>query len=456
MSGLFSTLNIGRKGMNAQQTALHTTAHNITNSNTERYSRQRVEMKSDYPHTMHGVGQIGTGVRMETIIRAVDDLVSKQIRDEGGSLSQYGSKSEVLGQIEVIYNEPSDTGLNFSIGEVFSSWQELAKNPENISSKAILVEKSEAFSDTFNHIRNQLDSVNNDIDSMVAKDVVDLNAKLKNLDSLNNQIFSIAIKGYVPNDLLDQRDKLLREVSDIVDFDIEIDQWERVSLKNDKISLLDAGKDGLYEISENNGILEVNGEEINLRKGSIKGFLEAKVELEQQIDDFDNFGESFANAINQGHTTNDEGNPVDGAIPFFVYDPASKKLEVNSELINNNSLVLTGKTYDSAPGDGSRALKIAKIKDLEISFGGNISTIENRYNSMITDVGISKEHADNMVTNQNVVLRQLDMRRESTSGVSIDEEVTDLIKYQKAFEANARVIATLTEMLDVLINRTGV
>lgn len=157
---------------------------------------------------------------------------------------------------------------------------------------------------------------------------------------------------------------------------------------------------------------------------------------------------------------------------FFSGDSAGT-IKVNDDISKDHSLVNAGKLENSPEGDGSRALAIARLRNTKLVFSENPSfdydaetmsiindpngvTIEGAYGNIVTIIGISKEHADNMVDNQEVLLQQLEMHRESTSGVSIDEEISDLIKYQKAYEANARVISVLTEMLDTLINRTGV
>ena len=89
MSGIFNTLNTANKGLMAQQTALHTTGHNISNANTKGYSRQRVDMKADLSYNYPGVGQLGTGVKMEAVVRIVNDYVSKQIRQENGTMERF-------------------------------------------------------------------------------------------------------------------------------------------------------------------------------------------------------------------------------------------------------------------------------------------------------------------------------------------------------------------------------
>ena len=449
MSGLFGTLNTATKGLMAQQTALHTTSHNISNANTKGFSRQRVDLKADLAFTLGGVGQLGTGVRMTGIVRLVDDYVTKQIRTENGTMTKFQAKSEVMEQLEIIFNEPSDTSLNFNLGEMFDSWQELSKNPESLNSKTIVVEKAKTLADTLNHIANQINSLKDDTNSQIEKSVTDLNSIVSNLDTLNKQIFNISVKGHVPNDLLDQRDLMLQDLSAITNFDTSFDKYGRV-----EVSIGGTPIKGEIKVGDL--------ENLNITSGTLKGNKDAVEDLNLQKENLDKFTATMATAINTVHGTD-----------FFVNSNSSEGIKVSAELQADNSKVNAGKEVDGPEGDGSRALAIARLRNTKIDFTGNTPlnynadtmeienqaggiTIEGAYNNIVTKVGITKEHSDNMVANQEILLDQLILRRESTSGVQIDEEVTNVIKFQKSFEANSKVISVLAEMLDVLINRTGV
>ena len=447
MSGIFSTLNTANKGMMASQTVLHTISHNISNANTEGYSRQRVDLKADLAFNFAGVGQIGTGVKMESIVRVVDDYVSKQIRQENSTLNQFAAKSEVLAQLEIIFNEPSDTGLNFNLGEMFAAWQELSKNPEGLNFKTIVVEKSRTLTDTLNHMMNQLNSLEDETNELINKNVDEFNSLTTQLDTLNQQIYNISVKGQIPNDLMDQRDLLLKKLSSISDFKADFDKYNRAIIKIEDNEIL--GPDANYQLQINEDgmpiLVDKDGSTITadkfLKSGSLKGYIEAIDDLEGRKDELKKFTENLAKTINEVHTREGE--------EFFSLKDG--KIIVNENIVKDNNLVKAGKK--GAPeGDGSLALEIAQLRNKKI----NGVTIEGAYRDIITKVGISKEHADNMVSNQEVLVNQLELRRESSSGVSINEEVTNLIQYQKSFEANAKVISVLTDMLDTLINRMGV
>jgi flagellar hook-associated protein 1 FlgK len=483
MSGLFGTLNVANKGMQAAQTAFHTIGHNISNAETEGFSRQRVELQADLAYTLGGVGQLGTGVKMSGILRVVDDYVTRQIRGENGTFNKFTAKSEVLEQMEIIFNEPSDTSLNFNLGEMFDAWTELSKNPEIPTAKSIVVEKSKTMTDTLNHIANQLESLKDDTTELIEMNAKDFNSIVESLDTLNKQIFNISIKGQVPNDLMDQRDLLLKNLSSITNFSTSFDGYGRVSIKAEagapaaetEVLSFDGSTKNLLTVNDSDGnvVVQLGGNELASKSGQIAGYKEALVEINEQIDELNEFAVTMAKAINYVHregmgegfennffTDNDGGEAITAA-----------NIKVNQVLQDDNSKVNVGATSASLEGDGSRALAIARVRNIKLSSGmtyefeagtlnlvgdPNGNTIESTYKGIATNIGISKQQSDNMVSNQEVLLNQLVMRRESTSGVNIDEEVSNIIKFQKTYDANARVIQVLSEMLDTLIFRTGV
>lgn len=489
MSGIFNTLNVANKGLQSSQTALHTTSHNISNANTDGYSRQRVDLKADLAYTLGGVGQIGTGVRMVGVSRVVDEYVTNQIRGENGTLKKYSTRSEVMAQLEIIYNEPSDTGLNFNLGEMFDAWTELSKNPELLTAKSIVVEKSKTMADTLNHIANQMESLKSETGNLIGRNVMDFNSIIDKIDSLNKQIFNISVKGQVPNDLLDQRDLLLKDLSGIVDFKAEYnDKYGRVSIsvnagepaaRTEILSFdgktkrsLQSDQDGRVMIKDSDGSDVGN---LAAKTGQISGYQDSLEVINKQISDIDNFARTMARAINEAHragdgtpqtdffTLNGDSTPAldmtdEDAVKSYYDSITALNFKVNKDILADNSMVNAGTGTNPPDGDGTRAQAIANVRNTKFDFTGDDkpdNTIEGAYNNLITNVGISKQQADHMVANQEVLLDQLVLRRESTSGVSIDEEVTNILKFQSAFEANARVLNALAEMLDVLINRTG-
>src|SRR5699024_6679214 len=212
------------------QTGLQTTSHNVSNANTDGYSRQRVTQEAGMPMTVPGLGQLGTGVLVSSINRVTDDYLINQVQKENSVLKTYEQKSAVLGQLESIYNEPSETGLNAQMNKVFAAWTNLGSNPELTTAKTMVVQQSKSFTDTIHHMDTQIGELHEETVFEMEKHVLDFNSTLEQLDSLNQQIFNVSVKGQTPNDLLDQRYRLLGKLNDVASVEKKIDKYNRVSV----------------------------------------------------------------------------------------------------------------------------------------------------------------------------------------------------------------------------------
>lgn len=496
MSGLFGSLNTATKGLHAQQTALQTIGHNVANASTPGYTRQRVSMQADISTSIPGVGQVGTGVRISGVNRVNDQYITNQLRDGYSTTMTHETLSDIIGQLEAIFNEPSDTGLSNQISEVFNAWTYLASNPEQDSARTMLVQTSETFTDVMNHMANAMESLRADTVNELDKGAVDANSTLEQLDKLNYQIWQASVRGYTPNDLLDQQDRLLQDLSGQIEISAEKDKYNRVSVSIDGETVLDSSsqkelaivighnEEGQAVFSNGDALdsdakvgdvfVRTPGEEntytgITAKEGSLKGAQDAIDVIVDMQAKLDGFATDFATAVNMIHSSNGEGQD------FFNLDStnAASSIQVADELKENPGLVISGKDSDNAlAGDGSRAQLIASLQNTtlasdsgewnfneeEMTFesSGTGSTLFSRYNSLVTEMGIVKQQSDNMLDTQNGLMNLLIQRRESISGVDINEEIVDMIKYSSAFQANSRVLQTLSDMLDTLINRTGV
>lgn len=228
MSGLFATLNIGRSGMYSSQKSIDVTSHNISNANTEGYSRQVAKQVTNEPlggpsmSGMAGPGQVGTGSQIQTIQRIRDSFLDYQVRNETSVLGQYSTRSSYLSQIESIFNEPSDTGISTLIGKFFDSWQELSKQPQSSNNRTVVAQQTLALTDALNHTYSRFNDLKQDAQSMIKNTVVDINSYLGQIDKLNREIMNVKISGNNPNDLMDRRDLLLDQLSS--KFNINVDK----------------------------------------------------------------------------------------------------------------------------------------------------------------------------------------------------------------------------------------
>lgn len=479
MTGLFGTLGTATRGMNTNQNGLQTSGHNIANMNTDGYSRQRVRMQTEQPYLMAGVGTIGTGSRTAGIDRITDNFIRTQSQGAYSKYRFFEQKADALGQLEQYMNEPSKTGLINQLSVLHDSWAKLGSNPELGTAKTLVVENSNTLGDMINQTTDQIDKLKGEMVDNIEKSTLDLNEKLKELDILNGQIYDLASQNTVPNDLLDRRDSLLKDISGITEISSEFDMYGRVSSL--KIGSKATGTEVLtissrkeLSVVTGDSTISVGGnaqkkvaidsqlplgtiviadtstnpattQEVAVKEGQIGGYQEANEEVSARLEEFNTFVQKFTDTINDAYR-------AESGEDFFTFN-AEGKIQVNQKLRDNPTSLVVGKGTDKNPGDGSLATEIGQLFSKK---DGDGLTFSDRYNSIVTKNGISKQQADNTASSQLTVLNQLEYKNESVSGVNLNEEVSDVMRFSQAFQANARVLQTVSEMLDTLINRTGV
>ncbi|SMC17945.1 flagellar hook-associated protein 1 FlgK [Clostridium acidisoli DSM 12555] len=218
MGGLFSTLNTGNLGLQAQQAALNVTSHNVANANTDGYTRERADLAA-VGSTNVSIDdssriKIGTGVTITDITRIRDTLLDYQVRNATTANSTVTTTSNYLSQIQDIMNEPSNTGLSSLIGSFFSDWSSVSNDATTGSSaRTTVVEQTKTLTDALNNIYTQLQNLKTSTQTAIQNQVLDVNTKLNSLDSTNQKIMDIKSSGAEPNDLLDTRDLLLDQLS---------------------------------------------------------------------------------------------------------------------------------------------------------------------------------------------------------------------------------------------------
>lgn len=421
MSGLLSTLNTAKSGMNVSQVAIQTTSHNISNINTPGYSRQRVNQSASSPYSMpgknsnFGAGQIGTGAQIDDVTRIRNSFYDYQYRSES---HQYGSTSvkyEYFKNIEGIFNEPSDTAISSSLNSFFNSWSELSKDPQSSGVKSVVIENGKYLSNSINSAFKRLESLEEGLDKQSEYIMGEVNSMLSQLDKLEKNIKIIQGSGKSPNDFLDQRDQLLDNLS----FKLNInDKDVKATLKkaydaNGKVTLDDLTKSGV----------------------KISGELEGTLSMKQEINKYKDGLKQLANTI----TSN--VNKAAGQEIFKAKD--GELISINPEMLQEPEKINV--TADIA-------LKVYELKSEKVNINGKDMTINTFYNSMIQDLGQSSAAVIRDESNQSKLLENIDSSRSSVSGVSLDEEMISLVQLQHTYSANAKVMSTIDSLLDVVVN----
>lgn len=536
MRSTFFGLETARRGMVTQQTALNVVGHNISNANTEGYSRQRVNFSTTTPYPAVGLnrpyfaGQLGTGVEAGSIQRIRDEFADVQYRNQSNKLGYYSSLNEPLVKMEEIMNEPSDSGLHYAMEEFWNSIQTLAANSENSGARTLVVANGQMVADTFNYYYNSLTTIQNDLSEEINAVVGvsgdptkpgEVNAILKQIEDLNTQIAEIEPTGMLPNDLYDRRDLLVDELSSYVNVKITAvkpDEYGNALHIAEGIYNIElVNKDGLSYLPPTN-ILSVdpaNGSQVrsqmeiqrdsatnlvtNIRVGTntinvsdftMTGRLSALIEnygymdgankkghYPEMLEDLNNMLIAFVNEFNtvhrEGHALNDgqesgkdffrlEGITKIGDNYSFNISNASQIIKVNPDIVSDPSQLAAGEGNGDA-GNNINAQNLADIKTKDFSnyalnsnipagITGNLDTL---YSGIIGALGVVSRSAELNKTNANIMLSTVDQRRKSVSSVSLDEEMVDMVKFQHAYNASARNITVVDEMLDRVINGMG-
>lgn len=421
MSGLLSTLNTAKSGMNVSQVAIQTTSHNISNINTPGYSRQRVNQSASSPYSMpgknsnFGAGQIGTGAQIDDVTRIRNSFYDYQYRSESHQYGNTSVKYEYFKNIEGIFNEPSDTAISSSLNSFFNSWSELSKDPQSSGVKSVVIENGKYLSNSINSAFKRLESLEEGLDKQSEYIMDEVNSMLSQLDKLEKNIKIIQGSGKSPNDFLDKRDQLLDNLS----FKLNInDKDVKATLKkaydaNGKVTLDDLTKSGVKISGELEGTLSMK-QEINKYKGGLK---------------------QLANTI----TSN--VNKAAGQDIFKAKD--GELISINPEMLQEPEKINV--TADIA-------LKVYELKSEKVNINGKDMTINTFYNSMIQDLGQSSAAVIRDESNQSKLLENIDSSRSSVSGVSLDEEMISLVQLQHTYSANAKVMSTIDSLLDVVVN----
>lgn len=230
MSGLFSTFNIAKRGITVAQSTIDVTSHNISNTNTPGYSRQRADIVTSRPANI-SAGQLGTGAQVQAIERVRDTFLDHQVRAETSTIGKYDVRNSFLYEVENIYNEPSDTGISTLMGKFFDSFQELSKQPQSSNARTVVAQQSAALADALNHTGTKLDELQKNAQNLIKSNVTEINSYLDQIDRLNQEIISVKTTGQSPNDLLDSRDLLLDQLSYKFNIKIEKSEFDGIDIR---------------------------------------------------------------------------------------------------------------------------------------------------------------------------------------------------------------------------------
>ncbi|MEH7335181.1 flagellar hook-associated protein FlgK [Neobacillus drentensis] len=478
MLSTFHGLEIGKRAIFAQQTALSVTGHNIANANTEGYTRQNAITKASNPLSYPGMNvgngplQIGTGVETKEINRIRDSFLDGQFRSQNEQLGYWNVKHDTLSKIEETLNEPADNGLQASFDRFWQSWEDLSKEPDSLAARAALLSNANALAGRFNQISDSIDNLTTDLQNQATTKMQEMNNLTKQVSQLNLQIAKISASGQQPNDLMDQRDLLIDKISKMADIQVKPAANGMVDIFMGQEYLVNGDQSSAISFDPLNNQALLNGKNITLKSGELAGMIDSLTkDIPSFMSKINELVAVFSREVNQIHSDasamnlddiqnrkNDPNAPLDG-IPFFVAkgsagDPGTAgEITVNPLIISSLNKIAAARAANVSDAGNANLLNDLKFKS--VSFSNQTTTMNNFYRTIVGDIGIKTQESIQMETNSETLVQQAENQRQSVSGVSIDEEMTNMVKFQQSYNAASRYISVMDEVLDKLINGTG-
>jgi flagellar hook-associated protein 1 FlgK len=472
MPGLFDTLSMATRAMQAQQAAVTVTGQNLANANNPAYARQRVNFQTSDPVPLVG-GIQGTGVQVVGIQQIRDSLLDDQVRDEasvGGfwtaSQSSLQNAETQLGEFlnqtagaDGTSNSSSTTGtqgIATQLDGLFTAFQSVATDPSSLPARQALVNQASTLAASFNQAATQLTGVNADLNSSVNTDVDSANKLLSDIASLNDGIARTeAATGSTANDLRDLRQQKLESLAQLTNLKTSTAADGTLTISIGGVAMVSGAKvdDTLQTYDPGNGQLQVraatSGTALTNTGGSIGGAIDTRDgALASLRTGLDSLASQLITQVNAVYSAGYDLNGNTGSAFFTGTDAAT--IGVTPGLADNPAQVQAAGVAGAA-GDGAVALSVARLAQ-QSNAALNNETFGESFGQMVANLGNALSNANNQVANNQAVSSMLAQQRDSVSGVSLEEEMTNLMTFQKAYQASAQIISTVNLMLQSLIN----
>lgn len=462
--GLGAAMEIGKAGLKVYQIATEVISENIANVNTPGYSRQRIVLETAPPTTHNGF-PLGTGVKVATVERYYDALLQKQLVNAGTTLGYDSTKAEVLQQLEPVFNEIAQDGLGTAISKFFGSWQDLTVNPTGAAERQGVISRGQILVDQFHYVARTLNDAITAQNEAVVPLTDDINRIVKEISILNGQINNTQMVYGNANEMKDQRDYLIRQLGE----QMGVKYTENangttdvyVSRGGTDYYLVQGTQYGNLSLSAPPGNYTVT---VNAVGGSTAvvdstmytapngGKLWSTLEMrDTYIPSYRTQVDALASAVVTNlNTLHTAGFTPSGAAGVNFFNPAGVTAATIALNVTQGTQIAASNSA-TAPGNNSNAVSIAQLMGSNTMSGGT-ATFSNYYNGLMAQVGLDVKSAQTLVTQDQAYLKQLNTLRDSSSGVSLDEELANLITYQRSYQASARLITTAGDMLDTVIN----
>jgi flagellar hook-associated protein 1 FlgK len=465
MLGLFGTLDMGARSLSVQQEEMALSGQNLANVNNNNYADEQLDVSESDPLDT-SFGDEGTGDQITGISESRNPLLDSQIQLESsvsGSLTAQQSNLQYAEayldeQISSTSSSPtpdSPNGLAADLSNLFNSFQSLSTDPSDVALRQTAVQSAQEVAAQFNQVSTQLSSVQAGLNTSVQNDVGSANQDLTTIATLNQQIIAAQAGGGSADQLVDAREQTLENLSGLANISTTAESNGAVNVSIGGVTMVAGGNvsDNLQTYADSSGNLQVQaqnaGTQITLTGGSIGGEITARDGALASLQG--GLNTLASQLITQVNTIYSGGYDLNGDTGQDLFTGAgASDIGVNTNLAENPSQFQAAGTAGAA-GDNSVVLALSELGSQPIA-GLNNQTFSGNYAQTVSNLGNSISSVNDQLGNSQAVTQMLTNERSSTSGVSTDTEMTNLIQYQKAYEASAELITTLNEMMQTVVS----
>lgn len=456
MSGITSILNIGNEALFTSQTELDTTAHNVANANTQGYTRQEVLTSAANPiQTTYGF--LGSGVQVDGIQGVRDAYVNEQVMNLNSDLSEANINQQTLTSLGGIFNETSSStsGLTSQLTAFFSALQTLSQTPEDTGVRQNVLQAGINVATTFNTLNNQLQDAKYQVSQQIGTDVSKINNLAETIASINKQLLADSGTSKNSSDLQDQLNNAVTQLSNLVNVKIVTDPSGITNITAGGAVLVAAGNAYTFKMTQTSDGITVGRSDstvpATISSGELAGLINSfDTQIPSYSAQLDNIAATFAKTVNafnsSGYTLSTNGNPPQMGKDFFQGTTAGT-IQVSQDIVSNLNNIAASSSGD--PGNGDNAAAMANVLNSPVMSNGQ--SIINAYEALVNGVGTDAQNTDNTVQTLQVQQNQMQAFQSSISGVSLNQELTNMIQYQHSFEAAAKVITTADAMYSTVI-----
>jgi flagellar hook-associated protein 1 len=452
MSSIGTIFSTARSAIAAHQTAVQIASTNIANAHTEGYTRKRIGLAEAYP-IRDTFGSRGHGVMVTTIGRTRDAFLDAAFRRESGNAAHFGMRHDLLVQVESVFGEPSDSGLAATLDAFWSSWSDLANNPTSATARGVVQQRGLQVATTFRSFAQRLDQLAESTRHRLSEQVHEINRQAERIAVLNEQIVAVESGGGVATDLRDDRDRALDVLARVAPAQVHERRDGSISVSMAGHTLVDGVHSKRVEVRSGPpvgvGIVGGSGTMHGL-EGSLGATLQVLTEdLQGARLRLDALADALVDGINGIHLTGtvQQGGAWVQAGEFFTKGGAAG-IDLDPLVRADASTIASG--AGGASGDNSVALEMAALRHKQ-GMVGDIS-FADFYTNLVTDVALRVDSASSSTRLYETLSAEADLRRESVSGVSIDEELIRLMNHQQSYVAATRLVSAADEMMKSILN----